>query len=527
MSYDKMQPMKPVTFGMKSSVISVAAFLLTFMPAYAQTPPIPRLPPQFGIPNGGGGRGPTLSQSSCNAANAVPVKTVMEQIQVGLSISEIQQNEVRAMACKVNPQVVEVIASGFGATLGQEYESVAMATPGPSVGSGVIVSADGYIMTNRHVIKGGPRLITVVLHFNGKADETVPAELKGQDERTDLALLKIEKTGLPFFQRNSTTYQQGETVYAFGSPHGVGNSMSKGIVSAGVRQVNESDPTDYIQTDAAINQGNSGGALVDIQGRLVGINTFILSVSGGNEGLNFAVPAPTVFYIYNQLRDNGYVVRGDIGISPRNITAEWVKLLKLPVNYGVYLEDVEPKGPSDAAGLKVGDVVVGYSDVFSHFVIDEKTTDPRLALEREISGTKQGNAVRLDVIRPGANGWTTPKAISVIARQLSKDVSTDGFQLSSDLVIDQLGIFALSLDTAFAKSRGFRSGQGVYVASKVQSMGPVNDLQVGDFIVSANNTPVPTSEDLKQQLDKLSSGDHVLLNVERDGKFKMITVPIN
>jgi len=454
------------------------------------------------------------------------VKTTLEQIEAGISISEIQQNETRAMACKVNPQVVEVIASGFGATLGQEYESVAMATPGPSIGSGVIVSADGYIMTNRHVIKGAPR-ITVVLHFNGKADEQLPAEFKGGDERTDLALIKIEKTGLPFFQRNIASYQQGETVFAFGSPHGVGNSMSKGIVSAGVRQVNESDPTDYLQTDAAINTGNSGGALVDIQGRLVGINTFILSGSGGNEGLNFAVPAPTVFYIFNQLRDNGYVVRGDIGISPRNITPEWVRLLKLPVTYGVYLEDVEPKGPADIAGLKTGDIVVGYSDPFSRVSIDEKTTDPKLALEREISGTKQGNLVRLDVIRPGPSGWTVPKTFSITARQLSKDVSSDGIQLSSDLAIEQLGIFGLSLDTAFAKSRGFRSSRGVYVASKVQSMGPVTDLQVGDFIVEANATPVPTSEDLKQVLDKLSSGDRVLLNVERDGKFKMIAVPIN
>jgi serine protease Do len=521
-----MQRMKPVSQGKYSIVIVVAAVLLTMTTAFSQgRPQLPQLPPQFGLPNGGGGRGTAVSQFSCSS-NTAPAKTAFEQLMAGAMISEVQQNETRAMACKVNLQVVEVIASGFGATLGQEYESAAMVSPGPSIGSGVIVSADGYIMTNRHVIKGAPR-ITVVLHFNGKPDEQVPAEFKGGDERTDLALIKIEKTGLPFFQRNPTTYQQGETVFAFGSPHGVGNSMSKGIVSAGVRQVNESDPTDYIQTDAAINPGNSGGALVDIQGRLVGINTFILSGSGGNEGLNFAVPAGTVFYIYNQLHDNGYVVRGDIGISPRNITAEWVRQLKLPVTYGVYLEDVEPKGPADVAGLKVGDIVVGYSDPFFRVTIDEKTTDPRLGLEREISGTKQGNMVRLDVIRPGASGWTTPKTFNITARQLSKDVSSDGIQLSSDLVIEPLGIFALSIDTTFAKSRGFRSSQGVYVASKVQSMGPVTDLQVGDFIINANGTPVPTSEDLKQLLDKLSSGDRVLLNIERDGRYKIIAVPIN
>jgi S1-C subfamily serine protease len=251
-------------------------------------------------------------------------------------------------------------------------------------------------------------------------------------------------------------------------------------------------------------------------------------VSGGNEGLNFAVPAPTVFYIFSQLRANGYVVRGDIGISPRNITAEWVRLLRLPVSHGVYLEDVEPKGPAGIAGLKAGDIVVGYSGPFGGGVtIDENTTDPRLLLERQISGTKQGNVIRLEVIRPGESGWTTPKIFSVTARQSSKDASSDGFQLSSDLIIDPLGIYALSLDTSVRNPGGFRSSKGVYVASKVQSMGPGNDLQVGDFIVDANGTPVPTSEDLKQLLESLNSGDKVLFNLERDHQYKIVGVTIN
>jgi serine protease Do len=412
---------------------------------------------------------------------------------------------------------VEIVSSGFGAVPGQEYETVSMATPEPLKGSGVILSADGYIMTNRHVIRGAPK-ITVVLHTDGKPDEQVPAVLKGQDANTDLALLKIEGKNLPFLEFGRAV-RQGDTVFAFGSPHGVGISMTKGIISAPIRQVKEEDQLDYIQTDTAINPGNSGGALVDINGRLVGINTFILSGSGGNEGLNFAIPSDVVQYIYRALKDNGYVIRGTIGITTRNLTPELIRALKLPVQVGVYIDDVEPKGPAEEAGIQGGDIVL------SHDGVPWISPDLALELKRAISGKRKGEAIRLEVLQRQTQ---KAKTFTILAEQSSPMSSDDAPQLSSDTIVSQLGIYVLGVGPGGAKALELRSSRGVMVAAKVQSMtAAASELENRDLIVEVDNKPVTTQMELQKALDNADPDNPVAIRLERDKKYMTILVNIN
>ena len=185
------------------------------------------------------------------------------------------------------------------------------------------------------------------------------AKLIGIDRLLDLALLKIGSNGLtPLSFGNSLGLKQGELVLAFGSPLGMDNSVSMGVVSAVARQLTENDPRIFVQTDAPINPGNSGGPLVDADGRLVGINTFILSQSGGSEGIGFAIPSNVVQYVYGSLRKDGHVHRGQIGILARTITEPLASAFKLEPEKGVLVEDVVPEGPADKAGIQVGDVVL-------------------------------------------------------------------------------------------------------------------------------------------------------------------------
>jgi serine protease Do len=483
--------------------------------AFGQGTPLPSQTPAGPVPPVSRAPGPPLAPVPC-APNRL---TAQEQFQNGVSLSDILQQENRAVSCKVDPAVVEVSASGFGAMPGQEYDTPASAAPGPTNGSGVIISADGYIVTNRHVIKNAPKL-TVIIHSTGKQDEQVPATVVGQDETTDIAVLKIAKTGLPFLEFNLQAVRQGDTVFAFGSPHGYRISMTKGVVSAPVRQVREEDEIDYIQTDAPINPGNSGGALVDINGKLVGINTFIFSSSGGNEGINFALPADVVWTVYNQIKQNGYVVRGTIGISTRNLTPDMIRALKLDVDGGVYIEDVEPKGPADIAGIQVGDIVVGYDN--QPLQIDLRRPDPALALRRAITVKLKNAKIQLDIVRHG-----TRKAFDVDVKQASGERSADSLQLSSDYLIEPLGIYGLKMTMNLAASRNLRNRQGVVVAAKVQSMQSDSwNLQFDDLIFQVNGEPVAELDDLRKALDDAESGSTVFLNIERNRKIILVPIVI-
>ncbi|HMD34641.1 MAG TPA: trypsin-like peptidase domain-containing protein, partial [Vicinamibacterales bacterium] len=272
---------------------------------------------------------------------------------------------VDALTRKVWPSVVQIMVTSYGAREeGARGEANVVVGRQQSLGSGFVIDVDGYIMTNAHVVSGAQRVQVLVPATN--ADGSLATALSAkQDIRTarivgittelDLALLKVD--GLKTPPLPLATYSllnQGQWVFAFGSPGGLRNTLTHGIVSAVARQVDPDSPQIYIQTDAPINPGNSGGPLVNIHGEVVGVNTFIISPSGGSDGLGFAIPSATVRTVFKQLKQYGQIRRQDIGIGVQTITQAMADSLNLALGHGVIVSDVIPGGPADTAGMKSG-----------------------------------------------------------------------------------------------------------------------------------------------------------------------------
>jgi len=266
-----------------------------------------------------------------------------------------------------------------------------------SLGSGVIASSDGYIVTNFHVVRGADAIVVRL------ADQSeYPAKLIGNDSKSDLALLKIDARGLPAMPfGNSDRLEVGEPVMAIGNPFGLDQSVTTGIVSAKERFIGSGPYDDFIQTDASVNPGNSGGPLVDTRGALVGINTAIFSQTGGSVGIGFAIPVNTAKDVLRQLRESGKVVRGYLGVAVTPTTPEARKAAKLSGSHGALVAEVVSGSPAAAAGLKPGDVIARFNG--------DEIQDPH-DLTRRVAGTPPGTQVKLDVVR--ADGGTvtlTPK----------------------------------------------------------------------------------------------------------------------
>ena len=275
----------------------------------------------------------------------------------------------RAAARAAAPAVVSIVASKLSPRNPQADDpwfrfffgerGAAQSQPQRGIGSGVIVSPEGYLITNNHVIEGADDI--EVQLADGRLAQ---AKIVGTDPESDVAVLKIELEKLPSVTfGNTEQLQVGDAVLAIGNPFGVGQTVTAGIVSAlGRNQLGINTFENFIQTDAAINPGNSGGALVDASGNLVGINTAIFSRSGGNLGIGFAIPADTARMVMESLVRDGSVVRGWIGVEPRDLTAEMAESLRLPVKSGVLITGVLQNGPAGNGGMKPGDVVVKIAD---------------------------------------------------------------------------------------------------------------------------------------------------------------------
>src|ERR1700724_1695631 len=269
---------------------------------------------------------------------------------------------LEGLAAKVSSGVVQILVTGYGPAHEENRSQTALIVRQHAVGSGVIVDADGYIVTNAHVIEGAQRIRVALPIPVGETTGVVPvgkrqireARLLGFHKETDLAWLKIEDKGLPTlpFVRHERPHV-GQLVFAIGSPEGLQNSVTMGVISAVARQPDPSKPMTYIQTDAPINPGNSGGPLVDMNGTVGGINTFILSQGGGSEGLGFAIPAPIVEFVYRSLRKYGHVHRVEIGAGLQELTPTLADGLQLSQHWGVIVADVKPDGPAATAGLQI------------------------------------------------------------------------------------------------------------------------------------------------------------------------------
>ena len=274
---------------------------------------------------------------------------------------------VTKLVKQVKPSVVQVLASGYEPVESSNGNTSLRVGMQQKIGSGVIVDANGYIVTNAHVVRGADHvrvsIPTVVASESAEEpvvsrSRTLEANVVGSDDDMDLAVLKVEATGLPAIRLSDyNKLRQGDVVFAFGSPEGLQDSVTMGVVSAVARQLDSDSPIVFVQSDASTNPGNSGGPLVNVDGELVGINTFILSQGGGNEGLGFAIPSAVVAYAYPQLRKYGHVHRSETGIGVQAITPELAAALKLGSDSGVIISDVIPGSPAETAGVKVQDVI--------------------------------------------------------------------------------------------------------------------------------------------------------------------------
>jgi serine protease Do len=389
----------------------------------------------------------------------------------------------------------------------------------------VIVDPDGYIVTNAHVIKGAVT-IRVVITRNSLPDEasddpgnlrTVDAKIVGIDQESDLALLKIDGQGLPTLQfMNSDRLKQGDLVLAIGAPMGLRNSVSFGVVSSPNRSVGDDNPMVYIQTDASINPGNSGGALVTMNGLLAGLNAFIVSQSGGNEGLGFAIPANTVRDVYGQLRKNGRVSRGEIGIYAQDITFVMAKGLSLARDHGVIVSDVVPDGPADRAGLKRRDIIL---------TLDGQRLGSAGQLRSHIYRRASGDKLELRVLR----GEDELKVFPVVRERQDKASLLERLIHPEKNLVARLGILCIEIDKEVAeKIPGLRREYGLIVAAKTAGgQSQSIDLQPGDIIDAVNNSPVALLDSLRSTLNDMKPGDPVVLQIERDGRFQYLAFELD
>jgi serine protease Do len=379
------------------------------------------------------------------------------------------------------------------------------------------VDPEGYIMTNAHVVGGAQRVRVVLsspmadvspLALTGAERKTLDANIVGLDVDIDLALLKVEASGLPALTIGSyDKVRQGELVFAFGSPEGLENSVTMGVVSSVARQPDPDKPLVYIQTDAPINPGNSGGPLVDVDGNLVGINTFILSQSGGSEGLGFAIPGGVVGFVYLQLRKYGHVHRGEIGAAVQTITPTLAAGLGLPVGRGVIVSDVLPDQPADQAGLKTQDVVLS---------VDDQPVESILQFDRAIFLHSADKQARVQVLRGQEKRQLM---IQVIEQHHEVDRMFDLVDPAKNLV-PELGILGLEIDNQISKMfPELRRGSGVIVVARAATAGPDSGLQSGDVIHAVNGVTVLSLDTLRSTLDKLKPGDPVAMQVERQEKL--------
>ena len=424
------------------------------------------------------------------------------------------------LTSRVSPSVVQVLVTGLRPLEEKDEDETALIGRQRTLGSGVIVDPGGYIITNAHVVKGATR-VRIVLTAPSREESQVRATLGehlppmdakvvGVAPSYDLALLKVDAKGLPAIAfADYWKLQKGQLVLAFGNPEGLENSVTLGVVSAVARQADPSHPFVFIQTDAPINPGNSGGALVNTDGELVGINTFILTESGGSQGLGFAIPSSVVSFVYGELRKQGHVHHSIIGATLQEITPDLAAGLSLQKRRGVIVADVSPGGPSEKAGMKIQDILLSL----------DGSPIGSVALAEMVISTRPADAVvRAEVLR-----GTEKLSLEIPVTQERDEVDrmADLMDPAKSLV-SKLGIFGVEINDKLADEMAddLRVPSGVIVAAiAANTLGADTGLQTGDVIHGVNAKHIETLDALRAALDAIPSRGSVVLQIERESKF--------
>jgi len=362
------------------------------------------------------------------------------------------------------------------------------------VGSGFVISSDGYILTNNHVIDDATQ-IRIKLSDGKEYD----AKVVGRDPKTDLALLKAEGASNlhPLQLGDSDSLKVGNWVVAIGSPFGLEQTVTAGIVSAKGRVIGSGPYDNFIQTDASINPGNSGGPLLNTEGQVVGINTAIFSQSGGNVGIGFAIPVNMAKEIVPQLEENGRVTRGWLGVGIQKITPELAKSFGLKDEKGALVSQVVKGGPADKAGIETGDVIVEF---------DGKKVSDMNDLPRVVASTPVGKTVAVKVLRGG----------NVVDREVKIAEMEQKEEVANVSTRKPLGMTVQNITPEIARGLGLKSETGVVVASVVPgSPAAKADVRSGDVIQQVNKKPVKDVEDFKTKIENSKDQETILLLIQR------------
>jgi serine protease Do len=376
---------------------------------------------------------------------------------------------------------------------------------GRGVGSGFIINADGYVVTNNHVVEGAG---TVQVKLSDGRE--LAAKVVGRDPKTDLALLKVEATGLPVIGLgDSAALQVGEPVMAIGNPFGLEQTVTTGIVSATGRVIGAGPYDDFIQTDTSINPGNSGGPLINARGQVVGINSIIVSRTGGSVGIGFSIPVNLAKNVFSQLAATGRVERGWLGVTIQELTPALVKSLGLPDGRGALVAQVTDGSPAAAAGVKQGDIIVS---------VGGRPIARSADLPPVVANLAPGRTVPISVIR---DGKTVPLSATITRLE-------EGEPRAMSRVENQgpLGLVVEPVTPEVARELSLPKETKGVVVREVREGSPAAEagLQPADVIVQVDRRPVGSVEEMRQAVDKHAKGTPLLLLLRRDNGERYVTI---